>query len=203
MILSICGHCRNVGKTAVGAALIAALPEFSWTALKVSLHAHGLAEDSEPLLISETEAGSTDSGRYLAAGACESYWLRVPGGRVEAAEELLQPVIASSVNLIVEGNSFALACRSNPDWPQPDLTLLIADFANPDFKDSAFKLLPSVSAVVARNRKTSSNAWPPAIAIAFEDACRKLPVFDANLNAWAVPELIELVRSQARRQVSK
>ena len=36
------GHSRNIGKTSVAAGLIAALPHYNWTAMKITQHGHGI-----------------------------------------------------------------------------------------------------------------------------------------------------------------
>ncbi|MGC2513780.1 MAG: hypothetical protein WA383_04610, partial [Terriglobales bacterium] len=41
-ILVIGGHTRSVGKTSVVAGLIAALPAFHWTALKITQYGHNV-----------------------------------------------------------------------------------------------------------------------------------------------------------------
>src|SRR5260370_24713162 len=41
-ILVIGGHTGSVGKTSVVAGLIAALPDFHWTALKITQYGHGV-----------------------------------------------------------------------------------------------------------------------------------------------------------------
>src|SRR5207302_3641665 len=41
-IVVIGGHSRSVGKTSVVAGLISALPEFNWTALKITQFGHGI-----------------------------------------------------------------------------------------------------------------------------------------------------------------
>ena len=74
------GHTRNIGKTSVAAGIIAALPQFHWTAIKITQHGHGICsaagepcdcavEYDHPYAISEESAPSnSDSGRFLAAG---------------------------------------------------------------------------------------------------------------------------------------
>src|SRR5262245_7461432 len=48
-IVVIGGHSRSVGKTSVVAGLIAALPEFNWTALKITQFGHGICSaDGKP-----------------------------------------------------------------------------------------------------------------------------------------------------------
>jgi len=65
-IIVVGGGGRGVGKTALICGLIRALPEISWTAIKVTSHAH----DKPTPIWEETAAGrETDTARYLAAGA--------------------------------------------------------------------------------------------------------------------------------------
>jgi hypothetical protein len=75
-IIVVGGSGRGVGKTALVCGLIAALPEFAWTAVKITSHAHGKPES----IWEETEpAGQgTDTARYLAAGARRALLVRAP-----------------------------------------------------------------------------------------------------------------------------
>ena len=69
-VIVIGGHSRNVGKTSVVAGLIAALPEFRWTALKITQHGHSVcsldgkschcATDDHTWAISEEKDRSDD-----------------------------------------------------------------------------------------------------------------------------------------------
>ncbi|MGO9433781.1 MAG: hypothetical protein ACLPH3_19125 [Terracidiphilus sp.] len=79
-IVVVGGSGRNVGKTTLVCGLIKALPEFAWTAVKITSHNHG-----KPIPIwEETEAGhATDTARYLAAGARRAFL-------VTAADENIQ-----------------------------------------------------------------------------------------------------------------
>src|SRR6476659_8465219 len=91
------GHSRNIGKTSVVAGLIAALPRYNWTAMKITQHGHGICsaagepcdcavEYDHPYALSEeTEANTSDSGRFLAAGARRSFWLRTVMGQLGGA----------------------------------------------------------------------------------------------------------------------
>ena len=93
-IVVVGGHTRNIGKTSVVAGLIAAMPEMHWTAFKVTQFGHGMCSaNGEPcdcetaehtVAVSEERIGgdsTTDSGRYLAAGAVRSFWVRTRAGR--------------------------------------------------------------------------------------------------------------------------
>jgi hypothetical protein len=73
-VLVISGSGRGAGKTAVGCALIAAMPELRWAAVKVTPHLH----DETLGIWEETDAGSEkDTGRYLAAGARRAFLVTV------------------------------------------------------------------------------------------------------------------------------
>ena len=80
-IIVIGGHSRSVGKTSVVAGLIAALPEFDWTAVKITQYGHGVcsangeacdcATGDHSWAISEERdrSGDSDTSRFLVAGA--------------------------------------------------------------------------------------------------------------------------------------
>src|SRR5258708_22779094 len=118
-IVVVGGHTRNIGKTSVVAGLIAALPEMRWTAFKVTQFGHGLCSaNGEPgdcetaehtVAVSEERAGgdsTTDSGRYLAAGAVRSFWVRTRQGVPSGAEPRIQKenVRPGNVLIIVHHN---------------------------------------------------------------------------------------------------
>ena len=64
-LIVVGGGGHGTGKTALVCGLIRALPEFAWTAVKITSHAHVAQTVWE-----ETTAGQgTDTARYLAAGA--------------------------------------------------------------------------------------------------------------------------------------
>ena len=69
-ILQIFGSGRNCGKTTLGCSLLAAFPTVRWIAIKVTPHRHAPA--SRPAA-DEKPQHTKDTGRYLAAGAIESY----------------------------------------------------------------------------------------------------------------------------------
>jgi hypothetical protein len=48
-IIVIGGHSRSVGKTSVVAGLISALPDFRWTALKITQYGHGICSATAAL----------------------------------------------------------------------------------------------------------------------------------------------------------
>ena len=92
MLVVVGGHSRNIGKTSVVAGLIRKLRGFRWTAAKITLYGNDVcAHDGggcgcEPAsgeafeLTEEYTPNDTDTGRFLAAGAERSFWLRAPAG---------------------------------------------------------------------------------------------------------------------------
>jgi hypothetical protein len=82
-IIVVGGGGRGAGKTALVCGLMRALPEISWTAIKVTKHEHG---KSAPIW-EETAAGeSSDTARYLAAGARRALL-------VTAGDDTLGPIV--------------------------------------------------------------------------------------------------------------
>ncbi|HEY1767367.1 MAG TPA: hypothetical protein VGG26_06910 [Terracidiphilus sp.] len=69
-IVVVGGGARGAGKTALVCGLIAALPEFSWIAVKITGHMHG---DGTAVREESVAEQGTDTGRYLAAGARRAF----------------------------------------------------------------------------------------------------------------------------------
>lgn len=152
-VVVVGGHSRNIGKTSVVAGLIAALPEFCWTAVKITQYGHGIcsangeacdcATADHSLAVSEERerASGTDSSRYLAAGAEHSFWVRTQQGELHEAMPRVRKLIAAAENTIVESNSVLRFLK-------PDLALSVLDPSVADFKPSALRFLDRVDALV-------------------------------------------------------
>lgn len=163
MLVVVGGHSRNIGKTSVAAGIIAALPERRWTAMKITQHGHGVCsaagepcdcavEPEHAFALSEETAGSgTDSGRYLAAGAVRSFWLRTAVGQLGNAMPAIRRILEESADAIFESNSILQFLR-------PDLYIVVMDQAVTDFKESARRHLDRADAVVAIERE-GEPAW--------------------------------------------
>lgn len=148
------GHSRNIGKTSVAAELIAALPRYNWTAMKITQHGHGICsaagepcdcavEYDHPFAISEESApGDSDSARFLAAGARRSFWLRTAVGQLGNAVTVIRGIIDSSENTIIESNSIL-------QFWKPDLYLVVVGFETADFKESALRYLDRADGVIS------------------------------------------------------
>src|SRR5579872_5729682 len=106
MLVVVGGHSRNIGKTSVVASLIRKLRNRKWTAVKITQYGHGVCshvgeacgcetELDHPFAISEEyEPSTTDSGRFLAAGAERSFWLRTPMGELARAATTVHKLLA-------------------------------------------------------------------------------------------------------------
>ncbi len=132
-VIVIGGHSRNIGKTSVVAGLIAAMPEMQWTAFKITQYGHGFCTadgapcdcqtDEHTIAVSaERPDGdpTTDSGRYLRAGAARSLWVRTRTGMLATAMPRVRRELAASQNAIVESNSVM-------QFLKPDLYLSVLD----------------------------------------------------------------------------
>lgn len=152
-IVVVGGNTRNIGKTSVVAGLITRLPEFRWTAFKVTQYGHGFCtadgkpcqcqtSDSCVSVSAEREVDSgTDSSRFLAAGASRSIWVRTRIGMLADAMPRIEKEIAASENVILESNSIL-------EFLDPDLYLTVIDPGTRDFKDSARRFLARADAVL-------------------------------------------------------
>lgn len=191
------GHSRSVGKTSVVAGLIAALPEFNWTALKITQFGHGICSaDGKPCdcdtgddhfrAISEERdrSGDTDSSRFLVAGAAKSLWVRTRQGRLGEAMPDLERKIAEAENVIMESNSILR-------FMKPDLYLTVLDASNQDFKVSAREFLEKADAVILHKNE----AVPSWEAVRMDRVAGK-PTFMIQPPPYVTPEIVEFVRER-------
>jgi hypothetical protein len=164
MVVVVGGHSRNIGKTSVVAGLIRRSPQWNWTAMKITQFGHGvcsasgsacgcsLAPDHPYAIAREREPGHTDTGRFLAAGARQSYWVRTAAGQLAHAHAAIGDVLAASQNMIIESNSIM-------EFLSPDLYLVVLDFSQPDFKSSALRFLERADAVISIQREIREPLW--------------------------------------------
>jgi len=194
-LIVIGGHSRSVGKTSVVAGLIAALPEYHWTALKITLYGHGVCSmDGEPChcatedhswAISEEldRSGESDTARFLAAGAAHAWWVRTEQGRLAEAMPAVRGKLAASENAILESNSILKFLR-------PDLYLTVLDPATADFKKSAQEFLDRADAVILHHSETTDTAWRQ---ISLKPVAQR-PMFRITPPPYVTPQIIEFVR---------
>jgi len=192
-VIVIGGNSRSVGKTSVVAGLIARLPEFHWTAFKITQYGHGFCtadgkpcqcqtEDSCVAVNAEHDpASGTDTSRFLAAGAARSIWVRTRIGMLAEAMPKIEKEIAASENAILESNSIL-------EFLRPDLYLTVLDPTIADFKDSARRFLGKADAVLV----SSQGSADPATLAAFNGK----PHFHIPQPNYMSGELVEFVRAR-------
>jgi hypothetical protein len=164
MLVVVGGHSRNIGKTSVVAGLIRRLRNRKWTAVKITQYGHGVcsnegrecgceAEPDHPFALSEEyEPSPTDSGRFLAAGAERSFWLRAPSGELARAAGTVEKILRQSENVIVESNSVVELVR-------PDVFLMLLDFSCEDFKASSLRFLDRADAFLVVDKGINAPLW--------------------------------------------
>jgi len=170
-VIVVGGHTRSIGKTQLVCDVIAAFPEKNWIAGKITQYGHGVcaqngdncdcAPDEHVCAISwEQRPNETDSGRFLAAGARRSFWLRTKQGFLAEGMPLLRAALRETEsqadipgNLILESNTLL-------QFLKPSLFLMVVDPAKADFKDSARMQMDRASAVILRNAAANgAAAW--------------------------------------------
>jgi len=199
-LIVVGGHSRSVGKTSVVAGLIAALPEFRWTAAKITQYGHGIcsangelcdcATDDHSWAVSEERdlSGQSDTSRFLVAGAERSLWVRTRQGFLAEAMPRLREELAKSQNAILESNSVIRFLR-------PDLYVTVLDPATPDFKLSAQDFLDRADLVLLHEH-SSQPAWDRVSLKPVGDK----PQIRIRPPQYVTPELVEFVRRRLTRQ---
>jgi len=204
-ILVIGGHTRSVGKTSVVAGLIAALPSFHWTALKITQYGHGVcsangeacdcatADHSWAVSEEKNRSGESDTSRFLVAGAEHSWWVRTQQGHLAEAMPRVRKILASTQNAIIESNSILRFLK-------PDLYLTVLDPQTVDFKVSAQTFLDRADAVLLHSATESrSPAWEHVSLKPVIDR----PTFAIQPPIYVTPEVVEFVRDHLRSHSPK
>jgi len=162
-IVVIGGNSRNIGKTSAVCALISALRERHWTAIKItqfddeagSTHgkSHDEAAHNTAGIFEEHDASAnTDSSRYLAAGAVRSLWVRTHQGQLAEAMPAIRAEIARAENVIIESNSVL-------GFLNPDVYVSVLDPEVEDFKLSALRYLDRADAVLLPAKTIADAVW--------------------------------------------
>jgi hypothetical protein len=206
-VIVIGGHSRNIGKTSVVAGLIAALPQFHWTAMKITQYGHGFCTadgapcdcqtDDHTVAVSmeRPQPGAdprslTDSARYLAAGAERSLWVRTRQGILAAAMPRIRKELDAATNAILESNSIM-------QFLQPDLYLSVLDAATADFKDTARLYLDRADALVVVKRPLN-----PRWAGVSTRLTEQVPRIEVAPPSYLSSELIHFVRGKLTADAS-
>jgi hypothetical protein len=195
-LVVIGGHSRSVGKTSVVAGLISALPEYDWTAVKITQYGHGVcsangevcdcATGDHSWAISEERdrSGESDTSRFLIAGASRVFWVRTEQGRLAEAIPSLRKHLENACNAIIESNSVVKFLR-------PDLYLTILNPATEDFKTSAKQFLDRADAVILHE----ANGAPAWESVSLKPVADR-PIFHIAPPPYLTPEIVEFVRAK-------
>ena len=199
-IVVIGGHSRSVGKTSVVAGLIAALPEYHWTALKITQYGHGVcslngeschcATDDHSWAITDEKdrSGDSDTSRFLVAGAVRALWVRTEQGRLAEAVPTIRRRLAESENVILESNSILKFVR-------PELYLTVLDPATADFKRSAQEFLDQADAVILHAPKETDVGKATWTGVSLKPVAKR-PIFQIHPPDYVTAEIVDFVKSK-------
>ena len=203
-IVVVGGHTRNIGKTSVVAGLIAATPEMHWTAFKITQFGHGMCSaNGEPcdcetaehtVAVSEERVGgdaTTDSGRYLVAGAVRSCWVRTRAGDLSEAMPRIRKEMERAENVVIESNSIMRFLR-------PDLYLSVLDPETADFKESAKYFLDRADAVLVAEGVLGRPEWKGVSLKLVEGT----PVLAMRPPVYVTEEVVKFVRERLRTRAA-
>jgi len=187
-VIVIGGQSRRVGKTSLVAGIIAALPEYRWSAFKITQHSHGLADGGQNAtwaISEETDRkGNSDTSRFLAAGAEHAFLVRTSPECFAEAMPAVRQKLEESTNAIVESNSLLR-------FLNPDLYLLIIDPAVADFKSSAREFMDRADALIVHH--TPGSDHPSSFEHLLGSAANR-PVLRITPPAYVTVEIVEFVR---------
>lgn len=141
-IVVIGGSGKDVGKTTLVCAVISALPEFGWTAVKITGHDYESAAEGVNVgttaIREETRAGGeTDTERYLAAGARRALLVTRVGSAVPVSG--IREALGGDRNVIFESNRIVNVMK-------PDVCLALV--GGQERKSSFERLLFSADGIV-------------------------------------------------------
>ena len=199
-ILVIGGHSRSVGKTSVVVGLIAALPGFHWTALKITQYGHNVcsangeacdcatADHSWAVSEEKDRSGESDTSRFLVAGADHSWWVRTEQGHLAEAMPRIRKILASTQNVIIESNSILRFIK-------PDLYLTVLDPQTADFKASAQTFLDRADAILLHSVENSNSKDPAWKSVSLKPVIDR-PMFAIHPPNYVTPEVVEFVRAR-------
>jgi hypothetical protein len=198
-VIVVGGHSRNIGKTSVAAALIAAFPRLGWTAMKITQFGHGICslngrecgcaidEHAYAIMEEHDRGGRTDTSRFLVAGARRSIWVRTKQGRLALAMPKLQAFLRTDPFVIIESNSILR-------FLLPDLYVVVLKPEVDDFKQSAREFLGKADAAVVVESKRSLPSWDSVPAAHLD----RLPMFQVAPPEFFSPELKDFVGSRLK-----
>jgi hypothetical protein len=176
-IVVVGGSTKDIGKTALVCAIISALREFNWTAVKITAHDYA-AESVDRAARRSTpgeETTETDTSRYLAAGAHRSLLVTRHGAQIPLKE--IERDVGAGRNVVYESNRVI-------DAVVPDVCIALAGGRLEEWKPSFVRLLQKADALVS---------WQ-SIEIDSGLARRGIPHFRLQSPDRLTPELVDWLR---------
>jgi hypothetical protein len=138
-IVVVGGRSHNAGKTTLVCALLSALPEFNWIAVKVTTHVHAGVRP----IYEEAQAGEgTDSARYLAAGARRAFLLTASECELPLRLKEFWGIAGADAHVLFESNRIV-------NYVEPDVCLAIGGGEEGESKASFDSLARRMDALVA------------------------------------------------------
>lgn len=136
------GHSRGVGKTATIEHLLRSHARDAWIAVKVSSHRHAPAGEMAALIEQDTTAAaSTQTGRYLVAGARAAWLCRAPERALPLVAGFVAGLLRSGASVIVESNRLVR-------FLAPETVLFVVSPPVEDWKTSSGHALAVAHAVI-------------------------------------------------------
>jgi hypothetical protein len=177
-IVVVGGSAKDIGKTALVCGVIAALPEFDWTAVKITGHDYDFGSISQSSVVTETTAGQeTDTARYLAAGARRALLVRRCGPDVPMGE--IRVALEGACNILFESNRIM-------DVVKPDVCLALVGGSGTELKPSFLGLLRKADALVSVGSIEMESA----------ELAVDIPRFELESLDHLTPELVNWLRSR-------
>ena len=143
-LIVVGGSGRGVGKTSLVCGLVTGLAEFRWTAVKITNHSHG----SEIIREERMPGHSSDTQRYLAAGAHRALLVEAHDDMFAEAVRSLWEQVDASAPLIFESNRIVDYCRA-------DVCLAVTGGDEAVHKLSFARFAERADAVVVRSKADS------------------------------------------------
>jgi len=196
------GHTRNIGKTSVVEGIIRATQELNWTAAKITQFGHGVcsvngeacgcavSEHQFSITEERQKQTTTDTARFLAAGARRSLWVRTKQGELITALPAFKKRIEEDEFVIVESNSLRR-------FMTPSIYLQVLDTANPDFKVSAQQYFDLSDAFVLVDRGGRMSVASPSAALLAREISKNKPCFTVKEeDRFISDEVIQYIREK-------
>ncbi len=188
-IVVVGGSTKDIGKTSLVCAVVSALRDFKWTAVKITGHSYqpdastsrAESKPCEPTIWEEKNAGwGTDTARYLAAGARRALLVTRHGPDVPINE--IRAAIEDDHNIIFESNRIVGAVR-------PDVCLALVGEGAAEMKPSFARLLRKADALVTLDEARIESA----------EKSPGIPQFHLQSLSHLPPEMANWLRSQLER----